>query len=105
MSRISKKVAVGRETQDCLGIGSTASDGTQVSLQPCGISAATVWVWLSTEEYSAITNGTDTLTSDPYVLTASSATGTLTMERRALSAYHTVPDTNQMWADRYGDFG
>lgn len=44
------------------------------------------------------TSGTDTRTSQPYVLTASSQTGPLTMQE--LSAR--VPAPTQEWTERYG---
>jgi hypothetical protein len=55
----------------CLGVGSTAGNGTPVSLEPCGVSGKTVWVADSDDssgpDYPAI-NGSDTSFSHPYVL-------------------------------------
>jgi hypothetical protein len=73
-----------------------------VSLQACGVSSATVWVSLPG---SFVTSGTDTLTSRPYLLTATSATGTLTMERRYLLLRGSGQDTSQMWATQQGAVG
>jgi hypothetical protein len=55
----------------CIGVGSTAGDGTPVALEPCGSSSKTVWVVDSTDsngpDYPWI-NGSDTNFADPYVL-------------------------------------
>ena len=55
----------------CTGVGSTAGNGTAVTLQPCGASSKTVWVVDSTDsngpDYPWI-NGSDTNFADPYVL-------------------------------------
>jgi hypothetical protein len=57
----------------CTGVGSTAGNGTPVSLQPCGASSKTVWVVDSTDpntgpEFYPVINGSDTNFSHPYVL-------------------------------------
>jgi hypothetical protein len=62
----------GMETGLCIGVPSTAANGTKVSLQPCGVSSKTLWV---VDSFSAIKgfyvpliNGSDTNFSHPYVL-------------------------------------
>jgi hypothetical protein len=62
----------GNGTGLCIGVGSTAGDGTKVTLQSCGESSKTVWV---VDSFSAIKgayvpliNGSDTNFSNPYVL-------------------------------------
>jgi hypothetical protein len=62
----------GNDTGQCIGVGSTAGNGTKVTLQPCGVSARTVWV---VDSFSAIKgfyvpliNGSDTNFSHPFVL-------------------------------------
>jgi hypothetical protein len=55
----------------CVGVGSTAADGTPVALEPCGESSKTVWVNDCGDvigNYCAQINGSDTNFSDPYVL-------------------------------------
>jgi hypothetical protein len=61
----------------CVGLPATAGDGTSVSLQPCGVSARTIWVVdlaNSTgrsifRHYAPLINGSQTGGSGPYVLT------------------------------------
>ena len=58
----------------CVGLASTAVSGEGVTLQPCGVSAKTVWItdtvnaagWGS--KYVPVINGSDTNFSQPYVL-------------------------------------
>jgi hypothetical protein len=59
----------------CVGVASTAFQGEGVSLQPCGVSAKTVWI-VDTNDQTRITsaglpliNGSDTNFSHPFVLT------------------------------------
>jgi hypothetical protein len=63
----------------CVGVGSTAADGTPVALEPCGASSKTVWV-VDTKTsplnrvvpigpfYHPVINGSDTNFSHPFVL-------------------------------------
>lgn len=62
----------------CVGLASTAAQGGRVTLQPCGDSSKTVWVWDTYDQdlfqtfvngftFPAI-NGSDTNFSHPYVL-------------------------------------
>jgi len=62
----------GADTGMCIGVPTTAHNGTKVSLQPCGESSRTVWV---VDSFSAIKgfyvpliNGSDTNFSHPFVL-------------------------------------
>jgi hypothetical protein len=56
----------------CVGVGSTAADGTKVALEPCGQSAKTIWVVDSRHTikgfFVPLINGSDTNFSHPYVL-------------------------------------
>jgi hypothetical protein len=56
----------------CVGVGSTAGNGTPVALEQCGTSSKTVWVADSFDTirggYVPLINGSDTNFSDPYVL-------------------------------------
>jgi hypothetical protein len=59
----------------CMGVGSTAFNGENVSLQPCGVSSKTVWVVDVADSpatlfhgYLPLINGSDTNFSHPFVL-------------------------------------
>jgi hypothetical protein len=62
----------GANSNLCVGVGSTATNGTPVSLQPCGVFARTVWVVDSQDSikgfYVPLINGSDTNFSHPFVL-------------------------------------
>jgi len=62
----------------CLGVAATAFSGEGVTLQPCGVSAKTVWVLDTLDQsfthawahgYLPLINGSDTNFSQPFVLT------------------------------------
>jgi hypothetical protein len=59
----------------CVGVASTAAQGTKVSLQPCGASSKTVWIVDTGDSatinrgYVPLVNGSDTNFSHPFVLT------------------------------------
>jgi hypothetical protein len=64
----------GVQTGLCAGVGSTAVDGTKVTLQPCGLSGKTIWITDSstgdlTTYGEPLINGSDTDFSEPYSLT------------------------------------
>ena len=63
----------GADTDLCVGVGTTPTKNTPVSLQPCGVTAKTVWivdiVQSSTATAHLINGGTDTSFSNPYSLT------------------------------------
>ena len=60
-----------------MGVATTAVAGTKVSLQPCGVSAKSVWIVDAADTvrhgYVPLINGSDTNFSHPYVLTYPSA--------------------------------
>jgi hypothetical protein len=63
----------GSPTGLCLGIAVAAANGTPVTLQPCNTSSKVLWIPLSIDNiggYEPLINGSDTVTSTPYVLTA-----------------------------------
>jgi hypothetical protein len=64
----------GVNTGLCAGVPTTPTNGTSVGLQPCGVSAKTVWVPSTpaslTGTVTLISGATDNNFSDPYVLTA-----------------------------------
>jgi hypothetical protein len=58
----------------CMGVAATAFQGEGVTLQPCGVSAKTVWIIDSFDNIHALPgvpliNGSDTNFSHPFVLT------------------------------------
>jgi hypothetical protein len=91
----------GKASSLCLGIGSTAVQGTPVTLQPCGVTGRTVWVAMEnswSRVFTPLINGSDTRFFDPFVLTASSDSGQLTVAQ--LIVYlNRVPVYGQMWRD------
>ena len=59
----------------CVGVASTAVQNEGISLQPCGVSARTVWILdlndspsTINHDYVPLINGSDTNFSHPYVL-------------------------------------
>jgi hypothetical protein len=88
----------------CLGTGSTAVQGAPVILEQCGVSARTVWIVLpnsTSRIFTPLINGSDTRLFDPFVLTAGSDNGQLTVDELVLSLGK-VPAEAQMWRDLYG---
>ena len=57
----------------CAGVAATAVAGEKVTLQPCGVSAKTVWIVDSADTvrhgYVPLINGSNTNFSQPFVLT------------------------------------
>jgi hypothetical protein len=57
----------------CSGVAATAVAGEKVTLQPCGVSAKTVWIEDAAEtpysDYIPFINGSDSNFSQPFVLT------------------------------------
>jgi hypothetical protein len=59
----------------CVGVGSSAAQGTKVALEPCGVSSKTVWIFDAGDSvtvetgYVPLVNGSDTNFSHPFVLT------------------------------------
>jgi hypothetical protein len=66
----------GVESGLCMGVAATASQGEGVTLQPCGVSAKTVWILDTFDQpflfffhhYAPAINGSDTNFSHPFVL-------------------------------------
>jgi hypothetical protein len=52
----------------CVGVGTTAGNGTPVTLQPCGETSKTLWVEDWTKTGLELINGSDTNFSHPYVM-------------------------------------
>ncbi len=96
----------------CVGVGSTATNLTPVTLQPCGASAKTVWVVDSAQTikgfYVPLINGSDTNFSHPYVLHYPGNGYPTDIPRPQLNTYTlqtysngTVFD-NEMWGANFG---
>jgi hypothetical protein len=86
----------------CIGTATTAGQGTSVTLQQCGVTSKTVWIALAIDNiggYQPMINGSDTVTSTPYVLTATTG-GKLTTKKMYLVAGTFAPE--QMWANATG---
>jgi len=93
----------GVPTALCLGTATTAGQGTSVTLQQCGVTSKTLWIALAIDDiggYQPMINGSDTVTSTPYVLTASGVGGKLTTKKLYLVAGTFAPE--QMWANVTG---
>jgi len=65
----------GVDSNLCVGVGTIAAPGTEVTLQPCGVTSKTVWIADTsaiapdTTTAAPLINGSDTNFSEPYVLT------------------------------------
>jgi hypothetical protein len=74
----------------CVGVGSTAGDGTPVALEPCGASSKTVWVVDTANAsgaYDPLINGSDTNFSHPFVLHYPGSAYPTDMPRPQLNTY------------------
>jgi hypothetical protein len=92
----------------CMGVGSTAANGTPVALEPCGVSGKTVWV----EDLAdgdgptvPLINGSDTNFSHPYVLNYPANAYPTDMPRPQLNTHMLQESStgdvyeNQLWFD------
>ncbi len=96
----------------CVGVGSTAVDGTPVALEPCGVSARTLWVVDSHDSisggYVPLINGSDTSFPDPYVLHYPGSAAPKDLPRPQLNTYalQRYPNkhvfVNEIWGSDYG---
>lgn len=96
----------------CVGVGSTAVDGTPVVLEPCGVSARTLWVVDSHDSisggYVPLINGSDTSFPDPYVLHYPGGANPKDLPRAQLNTYalQRYPNNhvfnNEIWGSDYG---
>lgn len=96
----------GAESGLCLGVPGHASNGTVVSLQPCGESAQTLWISDTADQYQRqipLISGLDENFAYPEVLTANSTGVNLTVNE--LTGGDGVIDEGQYWAVEYGVLG
>jgi hypothetical protein len=112
----------GVESGLCVGVASTAFQNEGVTLQPCGVSAKTVWILDTVDQpfqfffqgYAPAINGSDTNFSHPFVMTYPSNGQPTDVPRpqiqvRNLTGFSngfgpivgTVPDT-QLWGADFG---
>ena len=110
----------------CAGVASAAVQGEGVTLQPCGVSAKTVWIldtydsWSSfgTSGYFPLINGSDTNFSQPEVLTYPTNAYPTDMPRPQLTTTALTGSTNgnggpelgtinsdQLWGADFGVLG
>jgi hypothetical protein len=87
----------GEESGLCLGTAGTAAEGTAVTLQECGVSGQTVWVAIGSGEFTPLVNGTDSRSFEPYVLTAGTDNGPLTVEEYFAIIIRGTSQDNKLW--------
>jgi hypothetical protein len=109
----------------CVGVASTAFQDEGVTLQPCGVSAKTVWVLDTLDQqftdawahgYFPLINGSDTNFSQPFVLTYPNNGYPTDKPRPQLTVqnltgfsfqpgnlFGTGADDNQLWSATFGE--
>jgi hypothetical protein len=115
----------GVESGLCLGVAATAFQGEGVTLQPCGVSAKTVWVLDTLDQsfthawahgYIPLINGSDTNFSHPFVLTYPASGFPTDRPRPQLfvsnltgfsfhvgNLFGTGANSNQLWGATFGE--
>ena len=105
----------------CLGVAATAFQGEGVTLQPCGVSAKTVWIVDTFDSpttlfngYVPLINGSDTNFSHPFVLTYPNNSFPTDMPRPQLTVTNITGSShgpgpvlgtvnvNQLWGAKFG---
>ena len=89
----------GINSGECLGIAAGPGQGTTVTLQPCGKTANTAWIYdmaAASGGYVPYISGSDTKYPAPYVLTAPDAGGDFTTQALSVNLLGTVA-SDQMW--------
>jgi hypothetical protein len=99
----------GVATGECVGVGATPSEATPVTLQPCELTAETVWIpdhgKAGGSDFTLINGATSNNFSDPYALTAGLTPGE---QLFTTSLYTTVTGPllqSQRWGDIAGAVG
>jgi hypothetical protein len=101
----------------CVGTPAAAGNGTLVSLQPCGVSARTVWVVdlpdsigpRTSRPFAPLINGSQTDPSRPFLLTyprnprpAGLPGRQLATEALTRAAHHRTVENSQLWGAGFG---
>jgi hypothetical protein len=99
----------------CVGTAATAVEGSEVSLQPCGVSSKTVWIQDVdnatgfVDSYTPFINGSDTNFSTPYVLDyphngypTDNPRPQLDINQLLLNAHHDIVQDTQEWSENFG---
>jgi hypothetical protein len=84
---------------ECLGTASGARQGTRVTLQPCGKTAGTAWIFdtaAASGSYVPYISGSGSKYPGPYVLTAAQAGGGFTTQALRVDSKGVVAK-DQMW--------
>jgi hypothetical protein len=109
----------------CMGVAATAFNDEGVTLQPCGVSAKTVWILDTLDQqftsawahgYIPLINGSDTNFSQPFVLTYPNDSVPTDMPRPQLvvtnltgfsfhpgERFGTGANDNQLWGATFGE--
>ena len=83
----------------CLGIASGPAQGTKVTLQPCGVTARTIWINDAADAsggYAPYISGSDTQYPAPFVLTAGTVGGHFTTKALRTNKKGVIAKA-QMW--------
>ena len=94
----------GVQTGLCVGVGATPANGTRVDLEPCGVSAKTVWIIDSpavTGPAAADQRGDRQQLLRPLVLSALGQ-GCRCSPRRCTPRAASTVFTNQLWGSKTG---
>jgi hypothetical protein len=99
----------------CMGVPSTAVNDLHVDLEPCGVTAKTVWVQDIDNatgfygSYAPYINGSDNNFSNPYVLDyphnsypTDMPRAQLIVQQLALNAHHNIVNDTQEWSAVFG---
>jgi hypothetical protein len=122
----------GAPTGECAGVAATATAGEHVTLQPCGVSGKTLWIWDTpcitstgdmcrsnwyawwTAHQFPLINGSDNNFSQPFVLTYPNGASPLSTPRAVLEVANLTTfaaptgypngdvNDNQLWGARFG---
>ena len=90
----------GHPTNLCIGTATAAVNGTELSLQPCGVNDQTLWLPETHDAvngFEPIIAGSDTRATAPYVITAGSPGGALTTDEQA-----SPERSSQLWEEIVG---
>jgi hypothetical protein len=95
----------------CMGLADSAYSGEDVTLEPCGVGASTIWISMFEDEndvgFFPWINATDTVAGTPYVLTVIHGrlwihTLNLELGIEPLSVVSGTVDPGQMWTNEFG---